>query len=104
MMGQRLNDEAVVAPPPLKRWELLGINVVNSTLIVHDSLFNKPRSFHVPMLTNAKVIDGFAYVATRQGRVMQINLQTAQRKFIEGEASGEGIQFPDDTPQLELKI
>jgi hypothetical protein len=86
------------------RWELLGINVVNGTLLVQDLLFNKPRSFHVPMLTNAKVMDGFAYVATRQGRVMQIDLQTAKRKFVEHDASGAAIQFPEDTPQLELQI
>ncbi len=86
------------------RWELLGIDNTNSTFIVQDMLFKKPRYFHVPMLTNVVVDDCFAYALTSSRKIMQINLETAKRKFVQNDIRGNKISFNLDPPQFRFQI
>lgn len=64
------------------RWKLIGFNVGNGSFVVQDNLLNKQRSYHVPMLTNAIVIDRFAYILTLTRKIMRVDLPTAKRQFI----------------------
>ena len=82
------------------RWELIGIDTVNSTFTVQDALFNKPRNFHVPMLTNVVVADNYAYALTSRRKIMRIHLQTATRTFVNVDMCGNKIVFTHDTPHL----
>ena len=85
------------------RWELIGIDTVNSTFTVQDALFKKPRNFHVPMLTNVVVAEDYAYALTSRRRIMRIHLQTAKRTFVNVDMCGNKIVFTHDTPHINFQ-
>jgi hypothetical protein len=70
----------MVSKPP--RWNIIDIKEQEHKIIVHDSLFNKARTYVVPNLTTANLYEDRLYVNTNSGKLMRIDLPSGSRRFV----------------------
>jgi hypothetical protein len=64
------------------RWQLVSLNTKAMSFIVYDNLMKKEREFFVPFLYDVRIEGYIAFVSIRKGKVMALNLNTANRSFI----------------------
>ena len=66
----------------LTRWDLFRVNLENECITVRDKLVKKNRTFHVPFLIHAEIIEQSVYIFTSNSKIMELNLSTASRQFL----------------------
>lgn len=66
----------------LARWEQLQINVQDECLTVYDNLAKRKRVYHVPYLLHAELVQNIVYIFTSNAKIMQLDLLTAARQFL----------------------
>lgn len=64
------------------RWKLVSLNTKAMSFIVYDNLMKKEREYFVPYLNDVRIEGYIAFVGIRNGKVMAINLNTANRGFV----------------------
>lgn len=69
-------------PVTLPRWELVAIERDNHYVHVRDHLSKRPRSYFIPHVAKAVIIDHILDAETSHGKIMRINLLDGSRQFI----------------------
>lgn len=64
------------------RWGLLQVSIENECFTVLDKLAKRRRTYHVPFLIHAEIVEQAVYIFTSNSKIMQLNLSTASRQFI----------------------